>query len=300
MTELIAFVLLTIGAGYALRKSGLVHEGLAKDLNTLVFYLTLPALVFLALHRAELSWGVLAMPLVAWTMIGVALALGFAFARLLRLPKATAGAFMLALAFGNTTFFGYPIIEGLYGAQHLTLAIFYDQLGATLAVNTLGVALASRMGAGTADWRAFLKRLLRFPPIWALAVGLLAHGMPLPPLAEHLLDRLGGLTVPLIMLSIGLSLQFRHWREDLGLVTVVALGRLVVLPALVWLGVGLVGLPTAYQQAAVMEAAMPVMFFALTVTHLFGLPVRFMVNAIMLTTLLSFATLPAWHMLLGG
>lgn len=298
MASLIAFVLVTIAAGYGLRKLGLVRQEAAKDLNALVFYLTLPMLVFMALHRATLSWSMLVMPLIAWGAIAVGLAIGFLIARAGRMTPTTAGAFVLALTFGNTTFFGYPVIQGLYGEAHLTLAIFYDQLGATLAVNTVGVAVASRMGTGSVDLASGLRRLALFPPIWGLVLGLALHGLMLPPLVAELLERLGQLTVPLIMLSIGLSLQFSRWREDLGWVAVATAGRLLVLPALVWGATRALGLPLAYQQAAVMEAAMPSMFFSLTVAMLFGLHVNLIVNAIMATTMLSFVTLPLWYMLL--
>ena len=57
-----------IVAGYVLRKSGLVRPETTKDLNQIVFYLTLPPLIFLALHRTQLAWQMLAMPLIAWVV----------------------------------------------------------------------------------------------------------------------------------------------------------------------------------------------------------------------------------------
>ena len=298
MLDVLVFFLFMVAAGYALRRTGLARPETAKDLNHVVFNLTLPPLIFLALHRATLSPDMLALPAIAWGITLVALALGLLLTRALRLPRSLGGAMVLALTFGNTTFLGYPIIQGFYGAEHLTLAIFYDLLGTTLAVNTLGVAVASSLGGEPARIGQMARRLLLFPPIWALVLGLALHGVALPPVVETLLGRLGDLTTPLIMLSLGLTLQFRHWRQNLGLVGRIASVRLAVLPALVLVATRLLGLPPAYQQAAVMQAAMPTMFFAMTLALIFGLESTLVVNAIMVTTLLGFVTLPIWHALL--
>jgi hypothetical protein len=241
----------------------------------------------------------LVLPAIAWALSFVAVGGAFAVAKLLKLPRHVTGAFVLAVGFANTTFLGYPIIQGLYGTAHLTLAILYDLLGATMAVNTLGVLVASTTGEGTMSPGAIARRLLGFPPIWALVAGLALHGVALPGPIETLLKNLGMLTTPLIMLALGLSLQFRHWRAHLPLVGLVAVGRLVVLP-LVGLAVAhLVGLPKDFLQVVTMQAAMPTMFYSLTLAMVFGLESTLVVNAIMVTTVLSFLTLPLWHVLLA-
>lgn len=298
MADLIALVLVMIASGYGLRKLGLLPGDAAKHLNTIVLYLTLPALIFNALHRAELHWSLLWMPLIAWGACLFGLGLGWATGKLLKLPDRTLGSWMLAIAFANTTFFGYPIIEGYFGKEHLTLAIFYDLLGATLAVNTVGTFVASSTGGSQLRLGAQVRHLLRFPPLWGLVLGLALHGLPVPGAVAHMLDRIGSLTTPLIMVAIGLSLQFRHITQDWAL-TLAATGmRLVLIPAVVWGALALLGIPVAFQQAAVMEAAMPTMLFAFSLALLFGLEIPLLVNTIMASILLSFVTLPMWHWLL--
>ena len=75
--------------------------------------------------------------------------------------------------------------------------------------------------------------------------------------------------------------------------------RLLVLPALV-LAV-LVGLGTSPEltQVAVIQSAMPTMFFSLTLSMVFGLRCELTAHAIMVSTLLSFATLPLWRAVLA-
>lgn len=298
MQDLIFTLLFWVAGGYGLRKAGVVRPEAAADLTQLVLWLTLPPLIFTSLHGATLSGVDLVLPVVAWVASAAAMAGGWAIARTLALPPHRAGALVLALAFGNTTFLGYPLIAGLYPepAPHLTLAILYDQLGATFAVNTLGVVFAGTLGGEAFDPRRVAVRLLRFPPLWALALGLGLRGVPLPSGLVGFLHGLGTLTVPLVLLSMGVSLRFGLWRQAGSLVAVAALAKLVAMPAGVWLAVTALGLPRAHVQAAVLEAAMPTMFYSLTLALGFGLEVPLVVNAIVLSTLLSAVTLPLWHM----
>jgi hypothetical protein len=300
MAELLAFVGVMVGSGYVLRTTALVRADMAKDLSTAVFYFTLPPLIFLEIHRAELSWSLLILPAVAW---GVALGgslVGLALCRAFKLPKALAGALVIVTVFGNTTFFGYPVLQGFYGSRGLTLAIFFDLLGASLATNTVAVVLASAAGGdGSIDVRQIARKLLLFPPIWGLGLGLALRGVALPSLLAEILTRIGNLTTPLIMLSIGLSLQLSAWRQDLKWVAVATVGKLLVVPLAVFLILSAIGLPSELLQVSVLQAAMPTMFFSLTLALLFGLRLHLVVNAIMVSTLLSFATLPLWRWIVG-
>lgn len=299
MSVLVLFIVVMVAMGLLLRTLGLVRLEAAQDLNQIVFAVTLPPLIFQALHRATLSWHLLLMPAIAWAAIAGAIGLGFLVSRLLRLPRTKTGAFLLALSFSNTTYLGYPYIKGFYGTHHLTLAIFFDLMGATIAANTIGPVIAGLSAGKAIEPLAVLKRLMRFPPIYALILGLAMHGILLPGWLETILDRLANLTSPLIMLSIGLTLKLDQLGQDLRLVMVAVVGRLLVLPLLLWGALRLFRVPLDYEQAAVMQAAMPTMFYTLALALLFRLEVSLAVNTIMISTLLSFLTLPLWHWLLG-
>lgn len=298
MADIVGLVLAMIAGGYVLRKLGLLPEAAAKHLNVIVFHLTLPALIFSALHRSALHWSLAWMPLVAWAACLGGLGIGWLTGKLLRLDDRTLGSWMLSIGFANTTFFGYPIIEGYFGTHHLTLAIFYDLLGATLAVNTAGLLVASRFGGGKVGMGELIGRLLRFPPLWGLILGLGLHGLALPPALDRLIEEIGSLTTPLIMLSIGLSLQFREATRQWPLTLGATAMRLLLMPALVWGLVAMLGLPEDFRQAAVMEAAMPAMLYTFSLALLFGLELPLVLNTIVASIALSFLTLPLWHWIL--
>ena len=300
MIELMIFVGLMTAAGYAMRRFGIARPELAADLSKVVFYFTLPPLIFLALRRADLTWSVLLMPAVAWLYLLGGVLFMLAITRLFRLSGPKGGALVIVAVFGNTTFLGYPIVQGFYGDEGLTLAIFYDLLGASIIVNTIAMLVASRLGGqDQVKGAQMLRRMLLFPPFWGLILGLGLRGIELPGALENVIEVMGSLTTPLIMLSIGLSLRFSAWREDLGLVALATFAKLIVFPVIVWAILSALALPPEMLRVAVLQVAMPTMFFSLTLALLFGLHKTLVVNTIMVSTLLSFLTLPAWRWLLG-
>lgn len=298
MLTTFSLVLLLITAGYGLRKFGIVREEAAQDLNQIVFNLTLPLLIFIALHRLDFSWSLLALPLAAWWNIALGLGLGLLLSRLLKLEPHKAGAFLLVLVFGNTTFWGYPMVRGFWGDAYLPYAIFYDLLGGALAANTLGILVASVSGAGGFNFTYVARRLLFYPPIWALTLGLLLHPLALPPVVEAVLFPIGQLTTPLIMIAVGMSLRFRHWAHEWRLISLATVLRLLLIPLLLWGSLRFFNMPLPIRQTAVMQSAMPTMFLAYSFATTYELDDILAVNGILVTTLTSFFTLFLWHFLL--
>ncbi len=299
MKEILGLILLLAAGGYALRKFGLVRPEAARDLNQIILYLFLPPLIFTALHNAHLAWAVAAMPAMGWLAVGAGLLIAYAIGKLLRLSRPLLVTFLLASAMGNTTYLGYPIVRGLYGPAHLTLAILFDLLGSTLAVNTIGMAIAGAASSrGTAPG-VIARRLISMPVLWALVLGLATRGIGIPAPLDRLLIRLGDLTVPMSMVTMGLALRITYLRHRWRLVLASAGIKLVAIPLVVWIAARALGLPLAFQQSAVLEGAMPTMFYALNLALFFDLDVPFVLGTIAVSSLLAMATLPLWFWLLG-
>ncbi|HEY9898745.1 MAG TPA: AEC family transporter [Pantanalinema sp.] len=290
---------LMIAAGYAFRRLRLVGPDATRDINQLVLNFCLPVLVFLSLHHATLSWSYAVIPAIAWFSILLGAGAGWVIARLGRLSKAQAGAVMLLMAFGNTAFIGYPVLSALYGPDHLTVGIFYDQLGTSVLLNTLGIAIASGASGASVRPLELVRKLLAFPPLYALVLGFALHGVSIAPWLEGALLRVADMTTPLIMFSLGLAIRPGNWRQDSHLVGAVVLVRLVLVPLAVLAAARLFGLPPAFLQASVLQAAMPAMLSCLSIAVIYGLDVVFVVNGLMATLFCGLVTLPVWYWLLG-
>lgn len=299
MVSLYSFVFLMITAGWVLKARGLVRAEAASDINQIVFYLTLPPTIVLALHKAELSGTLWTLPATAWALMGLGFGTGWVVGKALGVSRATLGTLMLLMGFANNTFFGYPIISSFHGQEGLTLAIFYDLPGNTLAVNTVGMALAATYGGEPVPLRRILVRLLGYPTLWALGVGLLVRGVMIPPWLETLMHRVGDMTIPLIMLSLGLSFEPERLRERPRLVAAVVGFKLVVAPLCAWGIARMLGMSPLQTQVTVLQAGMPVMLFAITLGMLFKLDLPLMVSAVMVSALLSLISLPLIHWVFG-
>lgn len=299
MLTLLAFAALLVGGGFVLARRGVVRPELATDLNRLVLVGPLPALIFLAVHDVAPRQALLALPALAWVAVVASLLLGWAASLAFGLARGEAGVVMLAMAFGNTTYLGYPAVEALYGRDHLAFAIWYDQLGATLAATTVGALVAFRLGTAGGGVGAVARRLLAFPPLWAVALGLATTGLALPIPLREVLARVGELTVPLMLLALGCALRpeglLARWKP----LAAVSAYKLVAMPALVWLGARAMGLPADMARVAVIEAATPVMFYALVLAQAGGLATALMADLVMASTLLALITLPLWGWWLG-
>lgn len=284
------------------RPRGLDGDTLRTSLTTLVYVLLLPALVLVVLWRAPLGMDTLRIAAMATAGLFSGFALAWVWFRLRPAPSPEVGALLLAATFPNATYMGLPVLETAFGPWARSVAIQYDLFACTPLLLSAGVLVAIRYGGS--DERVHpVAALLRVPPLWAAVagVGLNVAGVPLPTLAEGLLDRLGSGVVPLMLFSIGLGLR---WEGAAGLrierLMPVLLIQLFLTPALVaWLS-GQIGLVDPLRAAVVLEAAMPSMVLGIVLCDRYRLDASLYAMAVTLTTALSLLTLPLWFGWLGA
>ena len=163
-------------------------------------------------------------------------------------------------------------------------------------------ALAMSATAGReVPWRQELLALLRFPPLVALLAAILWRlaGLPhVPPMVDAALGLVSALTVPIVMISLGLVVRLgamgRGWR----LALLVAGLRLVVSPLLALGFCRAFGMAPLSTAVTTVELGMPTMMFTLMLAIRCGLDVDLSAAFVTTTLLGSLVTLPAWVHLL--
>ncbi len=291
--------LIVCGIGWRLlRPGGLDPVQTRKVLTTLVYYLLLPALVLSVLWKAEIGRVTLLIAASAATAVVLGWLLSLATCRLCRSRPTAAGALILAAAFPNVTYLGLPVLDATFGHWARSVAIQMDLFACTPLLFTLGVLIAAHYGSATAGAQGMAGQLLRIPALWAAgaAVVLNVTHVPMPAMLEGLLGQLERGVVPLMLISLGLSLEWgkAQWRR-LPTVIPVAVLRLLVVPALIALFSAAIGLSGEWRAAVVLEAAMPSMVIGIVFCDRFNLDVGLYASAVTLTTLLSIFTLPLWY-----
>jgi predicted permease len=303
VTETAFAALAIILAGAAARRAGVIGPAEGPTLVKVVIHLTLPALIFIILIRADLHGSLVLVP-VAGLMVHVALlVLVWASVRLWGMERPRAGAMLVATAIGNTGFFGLPLIAASGSGFSLPAAVMYDQLCTGVLTWTSTVAIATAWGRREADAELPLRslgRALLLPPNWALVAGLAVNllGIDVADIVQRPFELLSAGTLPLTMLYAGIMIEFRGlgrlWGE-VGYVAVVKLGVATVI------GIGaarLLGLHGTVLHTVAIMAAMPTAMMSLVIGARSGLRADVLAGAVVVTTLLSTLTLPAWRALL--
>lgn len=106
------------------------------------------------------------------------------------------------------------------------------------------------------------------------------------------LHYLGNATVPLIMLSLGLSLKFHRINKYKGNITFVSLLRLLFSPLLATFLTNLLGIYGLEKKVLIVESAMPSAMLSIVLSVRYRLNPELTAICVFTTTLLSLITIP--------
>lgn len=271
----------------------------AQTLNLYVIYVALPALILLQIPKLIFTLASLAPVLVAWLVMGLSAGITWLVARRWRLNRPVTGALLLVVTLGNTSFIGFPLISAYLGPTALPYAILYDQLGTFLALNTLGVAIANHYtdSPGNTPEPLWLK-MLRFPPLGALMLGIVLGWLPPFELLDNLLRGIASTLVPVVMVAVGMQWRLRIDRSELSLIAFALSFILVVKPSIALAIVNLMQLDPFIAKISVLEAGMPAMISASALAVAYNLAPRLAATIIGYSLMLCFVTTWVWNALL--
>ncbi|SEL47181.1 hypothetical protein SAMN05428989_1722 [Pseudoxanthomonas sp. GM95] len=300
------FSLIAIGA--AIRRFGLLGPAAVTELNRFVVLLALPAVLFSIMAKAH--WSTLAQPglatVYAISMLGVHLPV---MAWLLRRGASLTDASIDALgaSYANTGFMGIPLTLLTLGATALpgvglsvvmTACVLF-----ALALTT--IEFDRHRGAGLLPTlRNTAWALLKNPLIWAPLAGALVSlaGLPLPAPAMTAIDLLGAAASPCALVVLGLFLAAPAQDEvapPAGWIALSAL-KLFVQPLIAWLvAVPLLHLPPMQVHLAMLMALLPTGTGPFMLAERYGRRAAMSSKVILVTTLVSMATLSAYLVWMG-
>jgi predicted permease len=272
-----------------------------RVLTDFVYYIFLPALVLRVLWKAPLGWETAKIAVIAAACVLLALLAASTWYRRRGTQPDIAGALILAAAFPNVTYLGLPVLEATFGPWARSIAIEYDLFACTPLLLTVGVALARRLGEADGGARK-TAALLRIPAVWAAlaAVGLDLLGIDMPEWCRNGLDLLGAAVVPLMLVAVGLSLQWQppRWELMAAFLPVVVI-QLIAMPMVAWLLGHAIDLSPSLMAPVTLEAGMPSMVLGVVICDRFHLNTPYYAFAVTLTTLVCILTLPLWHAILS-
>ncbi|MBA4299198.1 hypothetical protein SAMN03080617_00058 [Algoriphagus alkaliphilus] len=289
--------------GLFLQKApGFPRNTASRWVQAYLINMVLPALALLYIPEIKPSWGLLIPISAAWfTFLGSWALFGF-LGKKYNWGRNTTGCLIIVAGLANTSFLGFPVIEGLYGKAGLPTALLIDQGGSFLIVSSLSILVGSLYGNHSESLRKVPLKILKFPPFGFLVGTLIMSFLNLntPELLIPLLQLIGKTMPPMALLAIGLkftvdrrSLASRFFWYGLGY-------RLILAPAVVWMIYrNFLPADSLDLKVTVLESGMAPMITGSIVAMKFGLQPRLATLLSGLGMPISAISLLIWYFLLG-
>lgn len=292
---------LIILAGVACRRfriGSIDADSLRQGINVMVLNIFLPALCIKTLYTSSIDIETILIPATAivttLSTLAIAVMVYTLLGRIMHLSPQEKGVLIISAAFGNVTYLGLPVLTGLYGPGAAKYALFYDLLATTPVLWLAGASLASRYGENrTMNIRESIMAIISLPPIWGIICGIALKltGIPLPDVFLKALEMLGSLVVPLMIFSIGLALTVPRVSHAYAIIPAVII-KMAVSPFISFTTAQALGLKGQALSSTLLEGAMPTMVLSLLIAARFKLDIALSAFIIVVTTVLSFFTLP--------
>lgn len=277
---IIAPIVIAAAIGYGWGRAKMPFDG--DFVSRLVMLVGSPCLIISTFTHASLDTARFAhMALAAASGLAIMALVFVVILRLMRLPLR---AYLPPLLFPNCGNTGLPLALFAFGKEGLALALVIFMV-TSVTHFSLGVAI---VGGGNP-----LMSLVRSPIVYAAlaSVGLLYTGMSLPSWAQNTVDLLGDMSIPLMLVSLGVSLaQLR----------VTGMARALGLSCL-RLGIGAgIGFAVAWlfdmrgaaRGVTIIQFAMPAAVFNYMLALRYQREPNAVAGIVIISTLLSFLLLP--------
>lgn len=224
-------VFLLIGLGALAKRLGWAGEVFVRDLNRIIYWFAIPALLIRLLGRAQLA-ATAAAPMVGVVIAATAaaglVALVYALVRHESPPRL--GVIVQAAVRGNLVYVGFPVIFAAAGDQALTLAAV---TAAILIPFQNLLAVAALLRAGDHKGIDAFKAVILNPVVLGVVGGLVWNWFGWSPWTwlDNFLHLLGNIAMPGALLALGAQMGSRTLRRSTEAVAVSVLLKLALAPA---------------------------------------------------------------------
>lgn len=228
--------LLVITLGYILKRLGKLNEELGKNLALVVINVTLPALILNTISTIELDRTLVLASIICFCF---SILMVFISKNLFKREKNRAVAVMNSLGF-NIGLFAYPIIEGLFGSEGLKTIAMFDFGNAFIVFGLVYIICyqySEKHKSEPLNKKRIFKLFFGSLPFmsYIVALGLNLLNLSKPSVAADVIDVLARANMGLVLLVLGLNLNFSFDKSEWSLIIKVLLLRYIA-----GLGVGLI------------------------------------------------------------
>ncbi len=227
--------------GFLLCRWGVLDKTTAGKLNSLAFYVLVPASLFMTLYRADLR-AVMDVPLVLVSVGGtvtVIVCLCIFAPRFIH-DGARCGEFIQGVFRGNTAILGLPLVANLYGDTATAMLALPFSFMMILYNASAPVILAVFSGGERPDPKALFLKACKNPFLVGSVLGVIFSLLPfrLPVFVENTVSTIGSTGSCLALIALGGVTELADFARAGRQAAVGAVLRLVVIPVIM-LGIGI-------------------------------------------------------------
>ncbi|ABJ67406.1 AEC family transporter [Pediococcus pentosaceus] len=292
-------IIVMVAVGYYLASLHWFSESSKKLIAKIVTQVALPPYMIVSITKdftkSEL---VKLLPNLWYPVLSMFILMGISWlvARIIQVDPKRHGLFMSMFFNSNTVFVGLPINLAIFGDKSLPYVLVYYMANTTIFW-TLGVYFIQRDSSNHVqmNFKDALRKIFSAPLLgFMIGIVLIVLNIKLPNFLMSSFNYLGGLTIPLSMLFIGISVydaglkNMRFQKDNLGVLS----GRFIFAPIIMALLVLPSHMPMMMKEVFILQSCMPVMTNAPVVAQLYDADADFASIMVTETTLLSLVMVP--------
>lgn len=308
LLQIVAPIFVVMGAGFAMRKIGILSAEADRSLTRVVVMLLAPCLAFDVIIGNEAlakpkNW--LLPPLLGFATVVVGVFASRLAARVFGIREGKVRrTFIYTTSLQNYGYIPIPLCAALFDRE--TAGVLFA-LFVGVEMGFWSVALWQLTGRAEGGWRQAIS-----PPMVAIPCALLLNSLSaekwIPVSVDTTFHLLGQCAVPMALLLSGALIADYMNRESLQHgaknILVSSLVRIALVPILIMLFAKFVPLDQALKAVLVLQAAMPAAIFPIVVTKAHDGDVATALQVVIGTSLIGLVTIPLWlgfgmHWILG-
>ena len=278
--QIVAPVFLLAAIGFAWVKVGWQYE--IEFVTRLAMTISVPALIFVALMKADISADTLSSLFLSSIIAYIALTIIFwIIAKLAKLDMAT---FWAPLIFGNTGNLGLPLAMFAFGEVGLGYAVV---VFAVMAVGSFSIGVWMVSGGGS------VTKIFKEPMVWATLAGalFLIQGWETPQWVTNTLELMGQMAIPLMLITLGVALA-RLKVKTISRAVILSIMKLIVSVCTAWIIGSYFGLNDIAFAVLVVQIATPVAVTSYLLAQKYGADANEVAGLVIASTVLSVVALP--------
>jgi auxin efflux carrier (AEC) len=307
--------------GYFAKRIGILSLEDVKPLNNIVFKIALPCLIFTSLYSANLSDIPYILDLTLTGLIGgvVTGLIAFLILTYKKIAWSKKWSLILPVTMGQTAFLGYPLIKGIWGKEALVMGEFYD-ISTWIIFVALNIILVywinngvnkenvigtdktvhdgylNKDGVNKKNVISVVKKVISLPILWAVAFGIILNlihfDIGMDSTAGEVLNFFKNIGPAIVMVLLGLTLDFNRLRENFKILTGISIIKLVVFPFIVFICVYVMGLQGIRFDVPIVQSIMPCAIIALALSIEYDLDHKLTSDCIIISMILSSIIIP--------